>query len=149
MNNKIAMIALGALLVGGVAVTVMKTSPSNGGAAPGHMMTPTEATLKPAEVILPAFTLTERRGEAAFNANCAQCHGNKATGTDQGPPFLHSIYKSNHHGDEAFFRAAQNGAVSHHWPYGNMPPQPQVGTGDLKAIVAYVRALQNANGYAN
>ena len=45
--------------------------------------------------------------------------------------------------------AAQNGVRAHHWPYGDMPPQPHVSAGDLKAIVTYIRALQQANGFGS
>jgi len=143
MNSKIT---IAALLIGGVTVTVMKSGGS--GSAPGHT-TPQSAAMAPENVVLPAFNLTEKRGEAAFNTTCAQCHGIKATGTEQGPPFLHVVYKAGHHGDASFFYAAQNGVRAHHWPYGDMPAQPQVSQGDLKSIIAYVRALQNANGFGN
>jgi hypothetical protein len=35
---------------------------------------------------------------------------------------------------------------SHHWNFGDMPPQPQVTPQQLADIVAYVRVLQEANG---
>ncbi|HEY9163072.1 MAG TPA: cytochrome c, partial [Magnetovibrio sp.] len=92
------------------------------------------------------LSLTAQRGQVAFTDNCAQCHGINAGGTDQGPPFIHDIYNAGHHGDEAFFVAAKIGVRAHHWPYGNMPPQPQVSAGEVAAIVAYVRELQAANG---
>ena len=146
MSSKIAIAAIAAVLIGGVVLTVTKSNTSGG--APGHS-TPQSAAFAPSNVALPAFNLTEKRGEAAFNTNCAQCHGEKATGTQQGPPFLHVVYKAGHHGDQSFFFAAQNGVRAHHWPYGDMPPQPHVSAGDLKAIVTYIRALQQANGFGS
>jgi mono/diheme cytochrome c family protein len=85
-------------------------------------------------------------GRTAFEANCATCHGLKAAGTAKGPPLVHDIYNPGHHADLSFFLAAKKGVRAHHWPYGNMPPQPQVNDEQLKAIVQYVRELQAANG---
>jgi mono/diheme cytochrome c family protein len=86
-------------------------------------------------------------GKTAFDAVCATCHGSNATGKmGFGPPLIHPIYEPNHHGDMAFQMAAQNGVQAHHWPFGNMPPQAGVTSGDVNAIVAYVRELQRANG---
>lgn len=97
-------------------------------------------------VTIPKFSALAARGKIAFDANCAQCHGRDATGTDKGPPFINRIYNPGHHGDEAFFLAARQGVRQHHWPFGNMPPQPQVTDEELAAIVRYVRELQEANG---
>lgn len=86
-------------------------------------------------------------GKTAFDAVCANCHGSNATGKmGFGPPLVHPIYEPNHHGDLSFQLAVQNGVQAHHWPFGNMPPQTGVTSGDVSAIVAYVRELQRANG---
>jgi mono/diheme cytochrome c family protein len=100
-----------------------------------------------AQVLVPQnLTLTEQKGQVAFTENCAVCHGQNALGTEQGPPFVHNIYNPGHHSDESFFLAAQRGVRAHHWPYGDMPPQPQVTASEVAAIIAYVRAVQAANG---
>ena len=86
-------------------------------------------------------------GEAAFNENCAVCHGQNAAG--QGgvaPPLVHIIYEPGHHGDAAFVRAARRGVRAHHWPFGDMPPVAGITDDEIGSIVAYVRALQRANG---
>ncbi|MCB1368405.1 MAG: cytochrome c [Rhodobacteraceae bacterium] len=99
------------------------------------------------EVIVPELTGLAVIGETAFNAKCAECHGQNAAGNDQaGPPLVHKIYEPGHHGDAAFLMAAQNGVQSHHWRFGNMPAVEGVTPGDVKAIIAYVRTLQRANG---
>ena len=97
-------------------------------------------------VKVPELSAQAGRGKIAFDANCAACHGANAAGTGNGPPLVHNIYNPGHHADEAFFRAAKYGVRAHHWPYGNMPPQPQVSPNQVTAIVRYVRELQAANG---
>lgn len=97
-------------------------------------------------VTVPALSATASEGRQAFDANCASCHGTNAAGSDRGPPLIHDIYNPGHHGDGAFFLAAQRGVRQHHWGFGNMPPQPQVSQTEMQAIVQYVRELQQANG---
>ena len=99
------------------------------------------------EVMVPKFQGPEREGEDLFNDNCATCHGRNAAGQEGvAPPLVHRIYAPNHHADGAFLLAAMKGARAHHWPFGDMPPVPGVTPEDVGKIVAYVRALQKANG---
>ncbi|HVI50122.1 MAG TPA: cytochrome c [Candidatus Sulfotelmatobacter sp.] len=100
----------------------------------------------PALVVPTALSPMAKFGKLAYDGTCAQCHGVNGAGTDKGPPFVHPIYNPGHHGDDAFFYAAHNGVKQHHWKFGDMPAQPQVGDQQLSAIVAYVRELQEANG---
>lgn len=95
---------------------------------------------------VPEFSALALKGKKAFDANCGACHGKNAAGTDKGPPLVHNIYNPGHHGDQAFYLAAKRGTPQHHWPYGNMPPQPQVTERQIAAIVQYVREMQRANG---
>ncbi|TKB62836.1 MAG: cytochrome c [Nitrospira sp.] len=87
-----------------------------------------------------------REGEQKFNANCSLCHGIGGVGTTHGPAFLHKVYEPNHHGDEAFQRAADNGVKAHHWQFGDMPKIDAVKPGDVDHIVKYVRWLQKQAG---
>ena len=87
-----------------------------------------------------------RSGEAKFNANCARCHGERAAGTAQGPPLVHKIYEPNHHGDQAFQRAAANGVRAHHWKFGDMPKIEGVTPEDVQQITSYIRWLQRQAG---
>lgn len=103
----------------------------------------TEATLA---VNVPEFTPVAEAGQPLFEANCAACHGNNGAGSENGPPLVHDIYNPGHHPDEAFYAAVRQGVPRHHWPYGNMPKQPQVSTEEVAKIVQYVRELQMANG---
>lgn len=100
-----------------------------------------------ADVVIPALVGQAAAGATLYDANCAQCHGNVAQGVEgAGPPFLNRIYEPGHHGDAAFYSAARIGVRAHHWRFGNMPPVAGVTETDVAAIIAYVRALQKANG---
>lgn len=87
-----------------------------------------------------------KKGEAAFNANCARCHGGRGVGTSQGPPLVHKIYEPNHHGDAAFQRAAALGVRAHHWQFGDMPKISTVTAAEVDEIIKYVRWLQRQAG---
>ena len=106
-------------------------------------------------LLVPAIGLSESKqavpaelkpGETLFNNNCARCHGERGTGTSNGPPFVHKIYEPNHHGDAAFQRAASMGVRAHHWQFGDMPKIPTVSPADVEQIVKYVRWLQRQAG---
>ena len=87
-----------------------------------------------------------QKGEAAFNSNCAVCHGIGGVGTDTGPPFLHRVYEPNHHGDQAFYRAAMQGVRAHHWKFGNMPPVEGMTKDLMVEIISYIRWTQREAG---
>ena len=87
-----------------------------------------------------------QEGETKFTANCARCHGERAAGTNQGPPLVHKIYEPSHHGDAAFQMAAARGVRAHHWSFGDMPQIEGVTPDDVKQITAYVRWLQRQAG---
>ena len=97
-------------------------------------------------VTVPQLTPTAVEGKQAFDAVCAACHGANAAGSEKGPPLVHNIYNPGHHADAAFYLAARRGVRQHHWPFGDMPPQPQVSDEELASIIEYVRELQRANG---
>ena len=67
-------------------------------------------------------------------------------GTDRGPPLVHPYYAPGHHADAAFYQAVRVGVTAHHWHFGDMPPRPEVSMDQVGRILAYVRALQRANG---
>ncbi len=85
-------------------------------------------------------------GRIAFNAVCAECHGEDATGTDDGPPLVHEIYRPNHHSNQAFVLAVRRGSPQHHWRFGSMPAQTEVGEDELLDIISYIRKLQQDAG---
>lgn len=98
------------------------------------------------EVRLPELSALAKTGQRAFAENCAACHGENGAGNEQGPPLIHDIYNPGHHADLAFQRAIARGVRRHHWAFGDMPPQPQVGKRKLRAIIGFVREVQRENG---
>ena len=97
-------------------------------------------------VSVPALSDVEKQGEAAFNRFCRTCHGANAGGSPQGPPLVHKVYAPGLHADGAFRLARSRGVSAHHWRFGDMPPVEAVSDAQLETIIAYVRALQRANG---
>jgi mono/diheme cytochrome c family protein len=99
-------------------------------------------------VSLPSsFTDQEQMGQTAFATNCAACHGENGSGrSEMGPPLIHKIYEPSHHADISFERAVQYGVQSHHWNFGNMAAVEGLTQADIANIIAYIRAVQRANG---
>jgi mono/diheme cytochrome c family protein len=94
----------------------------------------------------PPLSALAMEGKAAYDANCAECHGPSGAGTDKGPPLVHRVYNAGHHTDATFHVAVRAGVRQHHWRFGSMPPQPHVKSTQVDAIVRYVREVQAANG---
>lgn len=124
---------IGAVLLGGGAVLLSKVT----GPSPDAVIV---------EVNVPDLSSAAQNGKRVYDKSCASCHGENASGTKVGPPLIHDIYNPGHHADEAFRRAVNNGVQQHHWPYGNMPPRPEVSRNETAAIIDYVREVQAANG---
>jgi len=97
-------------------------------------------------IVVPDLSAEAKMGEVAFAAYCVECHGKNASGTDKGPPLVNQIYSPSHHGDFSFVRAVTLGVPQHHWLFGSMPSQPQVGRQEIDRIIVYLRELQKANG---
>ena len=87
-----------------------------------------------------------REGEELFDANCSVCHGENATGTNQGPPLVDRIYHPGHHTDHSIRNAVSNGVKQHHWGFGDMAPVAGVSSDDVEEIICYIRELQRAGG---
>lgn len=92
------------------------------------------------------FDAEPEAGRSLFRANCMECHGEDARGTDQGPPLLHRIYEPSHHPDITFHRAVALGVHQHHWEFGEMPPVAGVSGEDTAHIIAWIRQEQRAVG---
>jgi len=100
-----------------------------------------------AVVLPPSLSEPEEIGKRGYDAVCAACHGANGQGRDGiAPPLVHRIYEPSHHGDMAFLLAVRQGVRAHHWQFGDMPPIAGLTDDDVTKIVAYVRAVQRANG---
>jgi mono/diheme cytochrome c family protein len=86
-------------------------------------------------------------GEALYAQNCAQCHGSDLRGTDQGPSHLSIFYVPGHHPDDAFRSAIAFGAPQHHWNFGDMPPVEGLSSDEVEEVIAYVRMVQEREGF--
>jgi len=86
-------------------------------------------------------------GGDSYRTFCAACHGIDLRGTTLGPSFLSIVYEPNHHADFAFVSAAKNGVVAHHWGFGDMPAVPQITDQEITAVTAYVRSIQDSEGF--
>ena len=114
----------------------------------GYQDTETHDTDDTARVALTEGELSESAlaGEKLFTANCSMCHGDRANGTNQGPPLVHQIYEPGHHSNASFVIAVARGVRAHHWDFGNMPAVPGLEIDQIHQVICYVRELQLANG---
>ena len=91
--------------------------------------------------------LPDQRGAGAYAEHCASCHGADLRGTDQGPSHLSQVYEPGHHPDWSFEVAIREGVRAHHFDYGDMPPVEGISDTEVADIIAYVRAVQDAEGF--
>ena len=87
------------------------------------------------------------RGAEVYAESCASCHGTDLRGTDKGPSHLSIVYEPNHHTDDSFRSAIANGAPQHHWSFGDMEPVEGLSDDDVEAVIAFVRAEQERQGF--
>ena len=92
------------------------------------------------------FKANSDQGDSLYHKICAHCHGQQGMGTNNGPPLIHKVYESSHHGDLSFYRAVNKGVQSHHWKFGNMPPIAGVTAEQVAHIIAYIRREQRKVG---
>lgn len=94
----------------------------------------------------PAPPSAAEPGAAAYQSNCASCHGADLRGTDKGPSHLSIVYEPNHHGDDSFRSAILNGAQQHHWTFGDMAAIPGLADDEIDDVIAYIRSEQMRQG---
>lgn len=100
-------------------------------------------------VVIPRLSAQASAGKAAFQQVCATCHGTALRGSDAAPPLLHKFYEiGSGHGDDVILSAATGGAKSHMWKFGDMPKPEGLKPGQEKDVLAYIRTMQAANGFA-
>ncbi|CUH98382.1 c-type cytochrome [Leisingera aquaemixtae] len=144
MNKNLAIAAAAAVLAA-AAFFVYNSAGGNDATAQRSVLEPSAPLT--AVQLPPELSETAVIGKLAFDAVCADCHGENAAGRNgMGPPLVHKIYEPSHHGDDAFLLAVRNGVRAHHWDFGSMPAQQGLTDGDVKGITQYVRELQRANG---
>ncbi len=86
-------------------------------------------------------------GKDSYRRYCAACHGADLRGSELGPSFLSIVYEPNHHSDFAFVSASKNGVTAHHWQFGDMPAIPGISDDEITAVTAYVRSVQESEGF--
>lgn len=86
-------------------------------------------------------------GEQLYQTSCAACHGVDLRGTAAGPSQLSIVYEPAHHPDESYRRAITEGVAAHHWDFGDMAPIPGLTDDQVTAIIAYVRSVQEREGF--
>lgn len=107
----------------------------------------TQTTSEPALTAVDAPAEVLEAGENLYASSCSKCHGTDLRGSENGPSFLSIVYEPDHHGDIVFALAARNGVRAHHWNFGPMLPVEGLSDEDLEAIVAYVRVVQEREGF--
>jgi mono/diheme cytochrome c family protein len=140
---------IGAALLAGAAAFYVWSGSASAPADPsaGAPSAEASATGEMVAVMLPELSGDALIGQRIFGARCAACHGPNAGGIEgAGPPLIHSYYVPSHHGDAAFFIAAERGVPAHHWRFGNMPPVEGITRAEVAMAVAFVRKVQRANG---
>jgi mono/diheme cytochrome c family protein len=86
-------------------------------------------------------------GAEVYAESCASCHGADLRGTEKGPSQLSIVYEPNHHTDDSYRNAIANGAPQHHWNFGDMEPVEGLSDDDVEAVIAFVRAEQQRQGF--
>ncbi|MDH5522164.1 MAG: cytochrome c [Acidimicrobiia bacterium] len=86
-------------------------------------------------------------GAEVYANSCASCHGADLRGTDKGPSQLSIVYEPNHHPDDAYRSAIANGAPQHHWTFGDMPPLTGLTGDEVEAVIVFIRAEQERQGF--
>lgn len=108
---------------------------------------PVSARFGQEALVVPQLSAQAAAGKAAFEQVCAACHGTALRGSDAAPPLLHPFYAAGSgHGDDIILSAATSGAKAHHWKFGDMPKPEGLKPGQEKDVLAYIRAMQAANG---
>lgn len=108
---------------------------------------PVSARFSQEALVSPPLSAQAGAGKEAFEQVCATCHGTSLRGSDAGPPLLHPFYAAGSgHGDDIILSAATTGAKAHHWKFGDMPKPEGLKPGQEKDVLAYIRAMQTANG---
>lgn len=82
-------------------------------------------------------------GQRIFRTECADCHGDDASGTQRGPDLL-SPAGTPARGNEKrmFHHAVANGVPQQNWAMGDMPAFPRLSFNQIERLERYVRELK-------
>jgi len=95
----------------------------------------------------PELTVSGKLGRIIVNEQCAECHGEDATGNSRnGPPLMHPMYREEIFPDFHFRRVLKEGRPSRAWQFGPMPAQPQLSDEDITNVIAFIREVHDATG---
>lgn len=94
----------------------------------------------------PGFKGEPAQGAQLFSTYCQACHGATAMGTEQGPPLVNDVYRTQHHADFAIHMAVRDGVRQHHWGFGDMPAVADITPEQTEHIVAFIRQEQTKAG---
>ena len=89
------------------------------------------------------FTQMGISGLRLFRANCANCHGEDASGTHRGPDLL-SVLGTHDRGQSKriFHHAVGKGVPQQNWAMGDMPAFPRLSFNQIERLERYVRELK-------
>ncbi len=91
----------------------------------------------------PSLTPVEQ-GRQLYDRYCAECHGPRAIGTEEGPSLLDPQYFADQTDDTAFLVATTDGVEATDTRYDGMAPIPAVSHSEVARITLYIRELQQA-----
>ena len=104
-------------------------------AGPDEEVTQRQSTLRFSQIAI--------SGQHLFRANCADCHGEDASGTDRGPDLRPAVKNGGRSNRKQMFHSAiTNGMSQQNWAMGDMPAFPRLSFNQIEQIERYVRELK-------
>lgn len=98
-------------------------------------------------VALPELTPQELAGKAVFAEYCATCHGPHGGGVAEiGPPLVYPGYGATELSDADIVAVVRQGVAMKRWKISDMPGVVGISGDEIRAAIAYLRAVQRANG---
>jgi len=91
----------------------------------------------------PTLTPVEQ-GRQLYDRYCAECHGPRGIGTQEGPSLLDPRYFADQTDDTAFLVSTTEGVEATDTRFDGMAPIPAVSHSEVARITLYIRELQRA-----
>ena len=86
-------------------------------------------------------------GEVVYNTRCRKCHGPLGLGSVGGPPLVSETFAKSVYPDRNIARAIFEGVPQFSYDYGPMPAQADVSPGEARAVVSFLREVQEIHGF--